>query len=236
MLKIKQDLSYSMLCVLFQKISRNTCSRVFKTTVLLLSTILTSIVSRFPSREEINVNIPLCFHNFKSTRVVLDCTEIPVERSKCLRCRIRCYLQYKSGFTLKFLVGVTLAGLIFYISPAYGGRASDQLIFSKSELINQMISGTDGIMVDKGFLIESLCIENGNDLFRPPFMHDDQLTSEKAQFNRKIAAARVHIELVNQRIKMFKMLRHHFSWGLLDYVDHIFKIACTTVNLSAPIL
>lgn len=45
MLKIKQDLSYSMLSALFQKVGRHTCSRVFKTTVLLLSTILTPIVS-----------------------------------------------------------------------------------------------------------------------------------------------------------------------------------------------
>lgn len=236
MLKMKQDLSYSMISILFQKISRHTCSRVFKTTVLLLSTVLTPIISRFPSREEINDNIPTCFHDFKSTRIVLDCTEVPIERSKCLRCRIRCYSQYKSNFTLKFLVGVTPAGLISYISPAYGGRASDQLIFSKSDLPEQMISGMDGVMVDKGFLIESLCAENHLELFRPPFMHDDQLTSEEAQLNRTIAAARVHIERVNQRIKIFKILRHHFAWGLLDYVDHIFKVACALVNLSTPVL
>ena len=69
-------------------------------------------------------------------------------------------LEYKSTFTFKFLVGVTPAGLISYISPTYDGRASGQLIFTKSELLERMISGTDGVMVDKGFLIETVCAEH----------------------------------------------------------------------------
>lgn len=236
MLKIKQDLSYSMLSELFQKITRDTCSRVFKTTVLLLSTILTPIVSRWPSREEINKNLPVCFHEFKGTRIVLDCTETAIEKSKCLRCRIRCYSQYKSTYTIKVLVGVTPAGLISYVSPAYGGRASDKQIFQDSELLNCMISGTDAVVVDKGFLIKSLCAQHDLKLLRPPFMHDNQLDHDKAQFSRKIAAARVHIERVTQRIKFFKMFRSQFSWNLLEYVDHIFRIACALDNLSAPVL
>ncbi|XP_033225916.1 uncharacterized protein LOC117178600 [Belonocnema kinseyi] len=168
------DLSYSILSVLYQKVTRYTCSRVFKTTVLLLSTILTPIVSRWPSREEINNNLLKCFSDFKPTRVVLNCTEVPIERSKCLRCRIRCYSY-----------------------PTYGGRESDQLIFTKSELLDRIISGTDGVMVDKGFLI--------------------QATYEETVFSKNIAAARVHIERVNQRIKIFKMLKNHFPWSLLDY-------------------
>ncbi|XP_051156755.1 uncharacterized protein LOC127278869 [Leptopilina boulardi] len=237
MLKIKQDLSYSMFFALFQKVGRHTCSRVFNTTVLLLSTILTPIVARWPSREEIdNNNLPNYFHEFKPTRVVLDCTETPIEKSKCLRCRVRCYSQYKSTFTVKVLVGVTPAGLISYVSPTYGGRASDKQIFTDSELLNCITGGTDAVMVDKGFLIESLCVRHDIQLFRPPFMHDNQLNHDEAQFCKKIAAARVHVERVNQRIKFVKMVRSQFAWNLFDYMDHIFRIACALVNLSAPVL
>lgn len=137
---------------------------------------------------------------------------------------------------MKVLIGVTPAGLISYVSPTYGGRASDKRIFENSELLKCMISGIDGVMVDKGFLIESLCVEQNIKLFRPPFMHDTQLTFNEAQFSSKIAAARVHIERVNQRIKIFKMIRNQFSWSLLEYVDHIFRIACALVNLSVPVL
>ncbi|KAJ8972013.1 hypothetical protein NQ317_000659 [Molorchus minor] len=70
----------------------------------------------FPSKEEILSNLPKCFNNYSNVRIVLDCTEISVQKPKCLCCRVKTYSHYKSGQTLKFLVGVSPAGLITFVS------------------------------------------------------------------------------------------------------------------------
>lgn len=50
--------------------------------------------------------MPLCFQTFADVRAVLDCTEVAVQKPKCLCCRIRTYrlvmnsCEFKSGLCL----------------------------------------------------------------------------------------------------------------------------------------
>lgn len=85
--------------------------------------------------EEINNNIPQCFNNFKEVCVLLDCTEIPIEKTKCINCRVLTYSHYYGTNTVKVMVGISHAGLFTFKSKAYGGRASDKFIFEDSGLI-----------------------------------------------------------------------------------------------------
>lgn len=111
----------------------------------------------WPTKEEIKKSLPKCFRKFSDVTVVLDCTEIPVEKPRCLECRLRLYSHYKGRETLKFLIRITPSGLISYISEPFGGRASDKAIFNKSGLLDKLLPGKDAIMVDKGFSIEEEC-------------------------------------------------------------------------------
>jgi len=90
----------------------------------------------WPSRQEISLNTPYCFDKFTNVRVILDCTEVSLQRPTCLTCRIKCYSNYKSTYTLKFLIGIP-AGIITYISKPYGGRCSDKAIFEQSNLVEK---------------------------------------------------------------------------------------------------
>lgn len=63
-----------------------------------------------------------------------------------------------------------------------------------------------------------------------------QLSAEEAIQNTKIAAARVHIERCNKRIKIFKIFGGRLKWNLVQHINDIFLIACAITNLSAPIL
>lgn len=147
--------------------------------------------------------MPSCFERFRNVRLVLDCTEIAVEHTKCLCCRISCYSDYKSRNTLKFMTAVTPCGLVAYVSKVYGGRTSDKAIFEQSHVIEKL-DENDALMVDKGFLIDTICKENLIQLIRPPFRRrKKQLSADEANTNFFIARARVHIERVNQRIKIF---------------------------------
>lgn len=71
-------------------------------------------------------------------------------------------------------------------------------------------------MVDKGFLIDKFCDEALVELVQPPFLRNkQQMTEHDALGNQDIALARVHVERAIQRLKVFKILQHHFPKHLL---------------------
>lgn len=132
------------------------------------------------------------------------CTEISVAQPNCLNCSINTYPFYKKNNTVKYLIAITPAGLVFFLSKGYGGRASDKAIFQQSGLIHELIPISDSIMVDKGFL-DDICDQNFISLIRPPLKKAKmQLSKDDAQKTHKIASARVHVERVIQRLKYYQ--------------------------------
>lgn len=106
------------------------------------------------------------------TMLLLDCTEIFVQKLKCFCCCIRFYSQYKSNATVKFMTGVSPGGIITYISEPYGGRAFDKTIFEQSDLVLKLEDSRDAIMVDKGFLLVN---ELSNSLYNEIFFYNEIL-------------------------------------------------------------
>lgn len=168
-MKLKAGLRYLALAALFGTITSKTCKVVCFDTVSKLAIVLKPII-RWPSSDEIRCNLPKCFAKYPNVRAVLDCTEFTVQKSKRLCCRIVTYSHYKGSQTIKFLTAVSPAGLITFISQAYGGRASDKTIFEQSNIIKHFNSGRDAIMVDKGFLIDDITQLYNVELIRPPFL------------------------------------------------------------------
>lgn len=77
-IKLKKDLSFAVLAILFKAVSGETCRALYNSFIPLLANILRPLIY-WPSKTEIISNIPRCFQNFKETRVILDCTEISVQ-------------------------------------------------------------------------------------------------------------------------------------------------------------
>lgn len=86
--------------------------------------------------QEILRNIPNCFFPFPDIRIILDCTEILLQKPKSVCCQATTYSNYKSNYTLKFMTGVTPAGTILFVSRCYGDRFSDKAIFEQSNLFS----------------------------------------------------------------------------------------------------
>ncbi|XP_014238335.1 uncharacterized protein LOC106660038 [Trichogramma pretiosum] len=196
-----QNLCYSFLAIIFNSVSEQRCQRIFTETLVTLSKVLKGCI-RWPSRDEIRKNIPLCFEDFEDTRIVLDYTEIFIQNPKEICCQIIAYSYYKGNVTLKFMTGVTPAGDISFISKVYGGRTSDSKIFEQSELMTLLQPG-DYIMVDCGFLIEELYQKN-----QTP----------------KVAKARVRVERSNQRIKAFEVLGSTMPSNLVPFAEDIMTV------------
>ena len=93
------------------------------------------------------------------------------------------------------------------------------------------------ILADKGFPdIKTSLDESGKQfvLVMPPCLRKDIFTADEVVETKKIAGVRIHIEQVNQRIKIYRILSTIPTTGL-SYVDNIVFMACVLVNLQPPI-
>lgn len=233
--RIKQNISFVALATLF-RVSPTTVGDCFEFTIQRLAEVLGQLV-RWPAMNEISRNIPHCFKNgFENVRCVLDCTEVGIGTPNCLNCRIATYSSYKHKRTVKLLIGVTPAGLISFCSRAYSGKASDKFIFNNENFIDKLTPHQDQLMVDKGFNIRDECLGRGIKLHIPPFLRGERLTEEEALLNERIAKARIHVERVIARIKLFGVLKHSLDLTMLKHINEIMLVICGMVNLSPPVL
>ena len=73
-------------------------------------------------------HLPRSFkRNFKDCVYIIDCKEIFIERPKNLTGRAQTWSNYKNN-TLKYLIGITPAATIIFLSLGWGGRMSDKQI------------------------------------------------------------------------------------------------------------
>lgn len=233
--KLKLDLSFVVLGALCG-VSDRTLYSYFTSTISILACAL-KVAVYWPEKEEVLANIPNCFQMYRKTRVVLDCTEIQVEKPQCLKCRTHLYSHYKSTETVKVCVGITPCGVISFVSEVFGGRASDKAIVNASGILDKLLPQADAVMVDKGFAIDAECEERHIDLIRPPFACSErQMSQADALRTKSIAKARVHVERAIQRMKVFEILKGKLEWSLVPFVDRIMIVIAGVVNLSPPIL
>ena len=82
---------------------------------------------RMPERDIIRYYSPPAFKQlFPKVVIVIDCTEIEMERPSVLNTQSACYSSYKSRPTMKVLVGITPSGVLSYVSELFLGSTSDQ--------------------------------------------------------------------------------------------------------------
>lgn len=182
--KLKLNLTFKCLAVLF-RITRQTCSKLFTITLHTLAHVLEDAIY-WPSKDEVVSSMPKCFKNYKNTYVVLDCTEVPIEKPKCLNCKLKLYSHYKGCETVKVMIGCSPSGLIIHRGEAFGGRASDKAIFNHSRILEKLMPTRDAIMVDRGFSVELECTEARIQLImRPKLMQRIQFTVEEVELTKK---------------------------------------------------
>ena len=165
----------------------------------------------WPSRETINSNMPKHFKQlFPSTRVILDATEIPIQKPTNANMQSGSFSSYKNRNTLKVMVGCTPKGAVSYISDAYGGRASDREIIERSTLNKSqgLFDKGDSIMADRGIMVQDLFLEKGVKVNVPTKLKGrQQLDEHEVIGDRRIASKRIHVERVIGLAKTYKILK-----------------------------
>lgn len=236
LMKMKHGLTFSALGVLFS-IHRSSASRIFYATLDVLYVSTRGWIQWF-SRDVVQASMPPSFRfNYPTCRVIVDCSEVRIEKPGKVADRVNCWSNYKSDFTLKFLVGITPSGYITFISDVFGGRSSDTYIIANSGLISLLETG-DMVMADKGFPHIKCDLESKDvTLVMPPFAKaNQQFTEAELKETYKVASHRIHVERCIQRTKSFAILSERLTPELRFHIDKIVHVCSTLANLQGPVI
>lgn len=211
LIKLRQNKDDIELSRLF-KVSESTVSRVVITWINFLYFQLKEI-NIWPSKEIIQEHMPSDFgKKFPKTRVILDATEIPIDKPTNVESQTVTWSNYKHKNTLKAMIGCSPRGAVTFISDSYGGSVSDRQIIEKSSLLDPLskpFEKGDAIMADRGILVQDLFANQGVQVNIPNFLKGkSQLDPSEVLHDRRVASKRIHIERVIGLTKSFKILKH----------------------------
>lgn len=100
------------------------------------------------------------------------------------------------------MIGISPAGVIAFVSDAWGRKTSDRQIVIYSGILNLLEPG-DNIMADKSFTIRDILQEKGCTLNIPPFYTKGQFTVDEIFYTQEIAKVKIHVERSIGRNKCF---------------------------------
>ena len=167
-----------------------------------------------PTLEQIQQSMPLDFKAlYPSTVMIVDCTEIEIERPSSMLLQSQVYSTYKSRPTVKGLFGIAPCGAVTFVSSLFTGSISDKEITKQCglcQLLQQTFNEAEvqqhslSIMADKGFLVKEMLNAVGFQLNMPPFLKTAHQFSEfESRETKKIARVRIHVERAIKRVKEY---------------------------------
>ena len=143
---------------------------------------------------------------------------------------------YKHHNTVKYLVGITPAGAISFLSPGWGGRVSDKQITKQSGFLD-LLEPRDDILADRGFLIREELAAYGATLRIPNFTKGKrQLPANEVDTSRQLSRVRIHIERVIGRWKNFKILQSVIPVSQVDLLDDMVNVCGALTNLCKSVV
>ena len=226
---VEQDLAYRF------GVSQSTVSRITCTWINLLFVKLKEL-PLWPPRELVKARMPQQFkEKYPTTRVILDATEIYIERPHLPELQQMTFSNYKNCNTFKALVGISPDGVVTFVSSLFPGSISDKSLTRKSGVLELLEEG-DSVMADRGFDIEEDLLLKGVHLNIPPFLRGkSQLSERELVTTRRIASLWIHVERAMERIKNFHIFDKILPISLTDIADRIFFVCCVLTNFQEPL-
>ncbi|XP_046562617.1 uncharacterized protein LOC124271512 [Haliotis rubra] len=193
-----------------------------------------------------DMQLPTAFRNktFRRVKCIIDCTEIFIERPSNNKARLQTYSRYKQHNTVKFLIGISPSGAIIFLSPMWGGRASDKVITFQSGIIEKFVPG-DVVLADRGFFIDTELATRGAKLTVPAYTKGkNQLSRQEVETSRVYSNVRIHVERVINRLKDWAVIKGPLPITLVKRgktsekctVGKMVQVCAALVNLCPPIL
>ena len=190
----------------------------------------------WPTKACVQQTMPKWFKEiYPSVRVIIDCTEIFIEKPNSVKYQSQTYSNYKHHNTAKGLIGISPSGAVSFVSDLYSGRTSDKQL-TKSCGILKLLEQNDSLMADRGFDIAE-DLPDGVHLNIPPFLRGkEQLSAMEEAETRQIASVRIHVERAICRVKTFRILNTVFPIAMGADLNKIWIICCYLINFLPPII
>ena len=87
----------------------------------------------WPERDAPKRNLSESFWNFKNSVSIIDCFEVFIERPFGLTTQAQTWSNCKHHHNIKYLIGITPAGAINFLSQGWVGRVSDKELTIRSK-------------------------------------------------------------------------------------------------------
>ena len=211
-------------------------SRIFVTWLDLMYSRLIQLPA-WAAKKTVQNAMPESFRQkYPLTRVIIDCTDIFIEKPSSFRAQSDTYSSYKSHNTAKGLVGISPNGAVTFVSELYGEHCSDKTIVEDCGILELLEEGYS-VMADRGFEIQDLLSKKKVYLNIPPFMRcKDQLSPEEEDETREIASIRIHVERAIEWIKNCNILKQIVPNSMAEDLNKIWKVCCLLSNLKEPLV
>ncbi|XP_015770372.1 PREDICTED: uncharacterized protein LOC107348807 [Acropora digitifera] len=198
-------------------VSPSQVSRIVTTWVCFLSATFKETLLLWPSKEEVRKNLPRSFKRYPNTRIIIDCTEMFIEKPTSPYAQRATWSDYKEHNTIKALVGITPSGYFSFLSEFWTGSTTDRRITQESGLVDLLEEG-DAFMADRGFNIRDILTKKKVYLNIPPF-------SKKG----------IHVERAIERLKDFKIFQGNIPLTLVPLANHLLIVCGGLCNLLEPL-
>ena len=169
-------------------------SKILRSHLPILSKIMKPLI-KWPSKQDVLKSMPNVFRKkFRKCRCIIDCSEIFIDRPSNLAARAQTWSNYKHNNTIKYLVAITPAGAISFLSQGWGGRVSDKEITVKSGFLENIETG-DEVLADRDFLVRDELASCGATLRMPYFTKGKkQMSPSEVDTSRQLSRVRIHVE------------------------------------------
>ena len=228
LVRIRRGYELTHIAYLFG-VSESQASRIFTTWTNVLYRCLRPTIL-WPSKDIVSQNMPESFKPYPRTRIIIDCTELKIQKPFRPRAQRMTWSNYKHSNTAKILVGIMPSGAFTFVSKVYTGGISDLAIVERSGFVDKIQPGDD-VMADRGFNIRHLLIEKKATLNIPAFSHGKRLGSRAVKKSRNIASVRIHVERAIGRMKTFKILGGTIPLRLRFQLNQLITIVCALCNM-----
>jgi hypothetical protein len=232
MTRLRKGLDLEVLSDMFN-ISTSQVSRIINTWLLLMADRLGQLDFWPKTPVEKPLLVPQDQHEkLKNLVVILDGTEIFLQRPSATQAQKETFSSYKNHVTGKMLVGVDGHGTIIFASRVYAGRTSDKKLTTHSGVLDLLKRG-DLVMADRGFDIADILKEIGVELMIPDFLKGKaQFTAEELKNSENIAMIRVHVERAIKKIKEFLIFEKKFPINMTPMIDAIWTCCAVLANFT----
>ena len=226
---LEKDLAYRF------GISQSTVSRILITWINFLY-LQFQCIPLWPSKEIIVADMPESFRRlYPSTRVILDATEVQVEKPGLPSLQQVTFSNYKNTNTYKVLIGISPSGIITFVSKLYAGSISDKELTRCSGIMDLLQPG-DSVMADRDFNIQDDLALRGVKLNIPPFLKGkSQLSESELVETRRIASVRIHVKRAMERIKNFHIFDRAIPSSMSNIVNQAFFVCAVLSNFHPPL-